>query len=509
MLDKTIRILILDESEEDAQNITKELRNSDLPVLTHRECTREGLEKALEAFKPDLVLSDYTLVSLDGLTAMEILRARRHELPFIFVSWVIHEQSVIDALKKGATDYVFKDQLSRLPLSVHRAIREADERNRLRDTQMKIIEQERLGAIGQMASGIAHDFSNSLMPVLGFTEILLHQPETLKDAAKTHKFLELIHTSAHDAMTIVGRLREFYRARDKAEALHAVNLNELIRQTVLLTQPRWREEKLAQGIEIRLQEDLAEVPDIHGNESALREALTNLIFNAVDALPKGGGISFKTFIEDHRVVLVISDTGIGMSEEVMRKCFEPFFSTKGRGGTGLGLSMVYGVMKRHEAVIDVKSELGRGTSFTLRFPVRKKEAASDPAPPVAGPGKIRKLHVLVVDDEASIREVLSSYLATDGHTSQTAANGLEGLETFKKGSFDLVVTDRAMPEMNGDRMVEKIKEISPRVPVIMVTGFGELMKVKGEHPKGIDIILSKPLLLSSCRAALAKLFQPL
>ncbi len=508
-LDKTIRILILDESEEDAENITRELRNSPLSVLTHRESTREGMERAFESFAPDLVLSDYALVSFDGFTAMEFMRRTRPELPFIFFSWVIHEQSVIDALKKGATDYLFKDQLTRLPLSIHRAIREAEERIRLRQTQKKIIEQERLSAIGQMASGIAHDFSNSLMPVLGFTEILLHQPETLKDEAKTHKFLELIHTSAHDAMNIVGRLREFYRAKDKAEALHAVNLNELVRQTVLLTQPRWRDEKLSQGVEIHVKEALSEVPDIHGNESALREALTNLIFNAVDALPKGGSIAFKSEVEENRVILTVSDNGVGMSEEVARHCFEPFFSTKGRGGTGLGLSMVYGVLKRHEGAIEVKSEPGKGTTFTLRFPIRKKEAhteaVSGAVPPAARIA--RQLHVLVVDDESSIREVLTSYLAADGHTSETAADGREGLELFKKKSFDLVMTDRAMPEMNGDRMVEKIRQISPKVPVIMVTGFGELMKVKGEHPRGVDVILSKPLTLSVCRDAIAKVFS--
>ncbi len=509
-MEKTVRILILDESDQDAQNIITELRNSAIPVLTERACTREDMMKACEEFKPDLVLSDYTLINFDGLSAMEFVRRKYPELPFIFVSWVIHEQSVIDTLKKGGTDYVFKDQLSRLPLSVHRAMREAEERRQLRQTQNKIIEQERLSAIGQMASGIAHDFSNSLMPVLGFAEILLQQPDILKDEGKTRKFLGLIHTSAHDAMNIVGRLREFYRSKEKAELLHPVNLNEVIRQTVLLTQPRWREEKLERGIEIHIREELRDIPEINGNESALREAMTNMIFNAVDALPKGGSIFLKTALEGSQVSLAISDTGVGMSDETARHCFEPFFSTKGRGGTGLGLSMVYGIVKRHEASIEVKSELDKGTTFTLRFPVRKiaedLRGAGKNISPAAG--LLRKLQVLVVDDEAAVREVLTSYLDLDGHASQTAVDGRAALELFQKNKFDLVITDRAMPEMNGDRLVERIKEINPGTPIILVTGFGELMKAKGEHPKGVDLILSKPLTIAVYREAVARLFVP-
>ena len=506
-MDKTIRILILDESEDDAQKIIAELRSSAVPVLTHRVASSMDLEKACNEFGPDLILSDYTLAQYDGLSAMEFVRQQYPEVPFIFVSWVIHEQSVSDALKKGATDYVFKDQLSRLPLSVQRAMREVEEHRKLRQTQRRAIEQERLTAIGQMASGIAHDFSNSLMPVLGFTEILLEQPEILKDSEKTQKFLKLIHTSAQDAMHIVGRLREFYRTADKAEVFHPLDLNQLIHETVLLTQPRWREEKLAQGIQIDVREEQGSIPQILGNESALREALTNLIFNAVDALPKGGEILIKTSGQNHQVEIAISDTGIGMSEEVARHCFEPFFTTKGRAGTGLGLAMVYGVMKRHEGVVEVKSELKKGTTFILRFPNRKiwteSETGEGKADLLSRTPKQPKLHVLVVDDEASVREVLSNYLSSEGHTCETAADGVEGFNLFKKNSFDLVVTDRAMPQLNGDQMAEKIKELSPKTPILMITGFGELMKIKGEHPKSVDKILSKPLTLTAFRQAIA------
>ncbi len=486
-----------------------ELRNSAIPVLIQQASTREAFEKACDEFRPDLILSDYAMVGYDGFSAMELTRQKYPELPFIFVSWVIHEQSVIDTLKKGATDYVFKDQLSRLPLSVHRAIRESEERAQLRETQKKIIEQERLGAIGQMASGIAHDFSNSLMPVLGFSEILLNNPEALNDKEKTFKYLSLIHTSATDAMNIVGRLREFYRSKDKAEALQAVSLNDIVRETVLLTQPRWREQMLAKGTDIIVHEELGQIPDIHGNETALREAMTNLIFNAVDAMPKGGDLVFKTSLEKQHVALTVSDTGTGMTEEVARRCLEPFFSTKGRGGTGLGLSMVYGVVKRHEGTIEIKTEPNKGTLFKMRFPVKRSDAQGDarhPDSPPASYAAVPKLRVLVVVDVKGVHEVLKGYLALDGHAVLTAENGRAGFELFKKEKFDLVVTDRAMPEMNGDEMVEQIKLVSPSVPVIMVTGFGELMKVKGEHPKGVDIILSKPLTLSAFRGAVSRIF---
>jgi CheY-like chemotaxis protein len=200
----------------------------------------------------------------------------------------------------------------------------------------------------------------------------------------------------------------------------------------------------------------------------------------------------------------VSDTGAGMDEETKQRCLEPFYSTKGKGGTGLGLAMVYGVMRRHEGTIEVRSQLGKGTTFVLQFPI-KKTASTNGAKPALPSGPLtKKLRVLVVDDESMVREVLTEYLSGDGHSVETAPDGRLGLKLFTEKKFDLVITDRAMPEMGGDQMSAEIKKIAKDVPLIMLTGFGELMKAKDEIPAGVDYLLSKPLTFEAYREALAK-----
>jgi PAS domain S-box-containing protein len=386
-------------------------------------------------------------------------------------------------------------------------LRHLKTQNELQKTQQKIIKQERLAAIGQMSSGIAHDFSNALMPVLGFSEILLNHPEYLKDLERVRNYLKMINTSARDAMHIVGGLREFYRTKEKEESLLPLNLNKVVEQAILLTQPKWKQESSVKGVQINVEMDLSPLPDMIGNEAALREALTNLIFNAVDAMPKGGTITFKSQSEEGQLCLEISDTGTGMSEELRHRCFEPFFSTKGRGGTGLGLAMVYGVVRRHEGSIDLKSQEGKGSTFVIRLPIRNPASGENNNKKIISPAEklIQKLSVLVVDDESMVRDVLRDYLNGDGHEVVTANDGVEALSLFKQKKFDLVITDRAMPEMNGDQLADSIKKISPQTPLIMLTGFGELMKAKEECPKGVDKLISKPLTFEGYREALAHL----
>ncbi|MBF8257310.1 MAG: hypothetical protein HW375_2217, partial [Anaerolineales bacterium] len=242
----------------------------------------------------------------------------------------------------------------------------------LRRTQEHVSRQERLKSLGQMASGIAHDFNNALVPVAGYTELLLERPDQLQDKDRTLRYLRLILTGVRDAASVVGRLREFYRRREAGEKFHAVDLNQLIEQVIALTRPKWRDEALARGCDIEVTAELQPVPSMLGNESELREMLTNVIFNAVDAMPKGGGITIRTLGILHgaetagspaadpptQVSLEVSDTGIGMTEDVRQRCLEPFFSTKGERGSGLGLAMVYGTVKRHRGTLDLNSAVG-------------------------------------------------------------------------------------------------------------------------------------------------------
>ncbi|MFQ5897234.1 MAG: ATP-binding protein [Candidatus Methylomirabilia bacterium] len=372
----------------------------------------------------------------------------------------------------------------------------------LESTQQQIIQQERLRALGQMASGIAHDFNNALSPILGFSELLLIDPEHLDNKEKVTEYLRIMNTASRDAANVVSRLREFYRPREENEILRPVDLSQLAEQSIQLTQPRWKDQALAGGITIRIETDLQKVPPVAGNEADLREVLTNLIFNAVDAIPESGTITLRARPDGEHAVLEVSDTGTGMTEEVRQRCLEPFFSTKENRGTGLGLSMVYGIIQRHQGTIDIESEPGKGTTFIIRLPVQTEQVAGDAKPEARAPS--RRLRVLVVDDEPLVCRVMTDYLTSDGHTVETATNGREALEKFRAGQFDLVVTDQGMPEMSGDRLAAAIKRLAPDKPVILVTGFGKTAKADDDKPADVDFIVSKPVPLTALRQALAK-----
>jgi nitrogen-specific signal transduction histidine kinase/ActR/RegA family two-component response regulator len=369
----------------------------------------------------------------------------------------------------------------------------------LKSAQQRVIQQERLRALGGMASGIAHDFNNALVGILGLSELLLHRPENLEDREKTRRYVEMINTTAKDAGNIVNRLREFYRHREGRETFNVVDLNQLVEEAISLTEPVWKAQAEAKDIPIAVQKDLQKIPAIVGDASELREALTNLIFNAIDAMPRGGTISIRTRLDGGQVLLEVGDTGIGMTEEVRQRCLEPFFTTKGAHGTGLGLSMVYGIVQRHRGTIDIESEVNKGTTLMIRIP-------QPSAPPVSAarprpPEVLQHLHVLVVDDEPLVRKVIGEYLKIDGHTVETADGGRDGLEKFHNGRFDLVVVDRAMPDMNGDQVAKAIKSVNSTVPVVMLTGFGAMMEDIDEKPAHVDLVVGKPVTISGLRAA--------
>jgi CheY-like chemotaxis protein/anti-sigma regulatory factor (Ser/Thr protein kinase) len=273
----------------------------------------------------------------------------------------------------------------------------------------------------------------------------------------------------------------------------------------LITQPKWKTQAQANGVMINILTDLQDIPLISGKESELREVLTNLIFNAVDAMTKNGIISLHTRAEGKNIILEVSDSGIGMTEEIKKRCFELFFSTKDDAGTGLGLPIAYGIIQRHKGTIEVESERGKGTKFIINLPITTEKQSENKLK--ATKNNIRPLRILIVDDEKPIQRILSLFLTADGHTFELASNGLEGLEKFKSGKFDLVITDKAMPDMGGDKLADYIKQIMPKMPIIMITGFGNIMEASGEIPKNIDCLVSKPLIMDELRKALAETIQ--
>jgi PAS domain S-box-containing protein len=372
----------------------------------------------------------------------------------------------------------------------------------LKDTQQRVIQHERLRALGQMASGIAHDFNNQLGLILGYSDLLLHQPGMLDDRGVVTEALETVHTAARDAAAVVHGLRAFYRPADDADdARGPVDLAKLLEQVVALTQPRWRDQALARGVGIEIDLDARPVPPIRGGEAELREALINVVFNAVDAMPAGGRLGLRTASDGDRVSVEIADTGVGIPDAVRARIFEPFFTTKGEFGTGLGLAMVHGIVERHRGTVEVESAPDRGTTFVLRFPVL---AAGTPATPQSRPeGDVAPCRVLVVDDEPRLRDLAAQMLAAAGHDVRCAADGPEALDLMHGAHFDAVVTDMAMPGMNGAELARAVKAGWPDTAVVLLTGFGGLMNAAGEIPSGVDVVLGKPAGEADLRRALA------
>ncbi len=369
----------------------------------------------------------------------------------------------------------------------------------LRVTQQQIIQQERMHALGTMASGIAHDLNNGLSIILGYGDMLLTDENQFPTGSTSRRELEKIVLAGHDNAELVKRLGEFYRPRNTREAQQAVNLNELIEEAIALTAPRWQAQANGGGKTIRIKKDFDEVPKIGGMPTELREVMTNLIFNAVDAMPYGGRLCFRTSGKRGRVRFQISDNGTGMDEETCRKCIEPFFTTKGAHGSGLGLAMSHGIIRRHGATFEIESEIGKGTTFTIYFPVLKEELG----PALAFSGRIiEKLRILVVDDQPAILEIVRAYLEEDHHIVATALNAREAMQKFCLERFDLVITDRAMPGGNGDELAASIKQLGPLGPIIMLTGFADLIVYSDQSSKNVDLVLSKPARLDDLRRAI-------
>lgn len=384
-----------------------------------------------------------------------------------------------------------------------------DANEELRKAQQAMMAQERLRALGEMASGMAHDIGNALSPIVGYTDLLLNEEDNLSERAR--RFLETIKTAGSDIERTVGRMKDFYRRRDEREELVPVDLNGAVAQVIDLTRPRWRDLSQGKGILVEVRNELqADLPKIMGVESEVRDGVTNLILNSVDAMPRGGAIALRTWATTEKVVLEVRDQGTGMDEETCRRCLEPFYSTKGKKGTGLGLAIVFGAMERHNGQVQIQSKVGEGTAIRLIFPRLDTEPTVEASQAVVAPPGLRPLRILYIDDEPSVCELVQEILGADGHTTDLAASGQVGLDAFHAAAeagepYDAVITDLGMPHLDGREVARIIKSGSPETPVILLTAWAKEVKTQQGAPEGVDAILRKPPKAEELRVALTDL----
>ncbi|MDQ3919246.1 MAG: ATP-binding protein [Acidobacteriota bacterium] len=379
----------------------------------------------------------------------------------------------------------YKTYLKNIETSVAQAEQAARERMREHYAQM-----EKLSALGELASGVAHNFNNTLTGILARAQLMLDAT----DPREIRRGLRIIIQTAEDGAKTVKRIQDFARQRRDQDFV-PIDVDQLMLEVAEITRPRWKDRAEAENVHIKLVRQIGSNAVIMGDAGELREVLVNMVFNAVDAMPQGGTLTLSTRELGEDVEIRVTDTGTGMSEEVRAKVFDPFFTTKGKAGMGLGLSVSYGIIRRHEGQVEVASEVGRGTTFRVRLP-KAGAAASLPAESVPTPElparDVRSLRILVVDDEDYVRELLSDILEREGCEVTLAAEGREALRLYEAGEFDAVFTDVGLPGMSGWELARAVRERDSEVALAVITGWGDEVSHEERDAAQADWVVPKP-----------------
>lgn len=373
---------------------------------------------------------------------------------------------------------------------------------KLHESQTMLIHSEKMKAIGDLASGVAHDFNNLLGIIAGRAQLLQLQATD----QKIKNGLDVILKAAMDGADTVKRLQDFAKKKVEDNA-SAIDVNMIIEDVIQLTQTKWKDISQQKGIKIDIVRVFDKLPIVYGSGSELREILTNLILNSVDAMPNGGTITIKTKNLDRLYCIEIEDTGVGIPADILPKIFNPFYTTKGERGTGLGLSMVKALVSKRQGEISVQSEVGVGTKFTITFPklnIDKGQNLQNDTSQTFNSQLTSDYSILIIDDEEEIRLLLAEILQQTGYNVSVAKDGPEGLEKFRNSNIDIVFTDLGMPEMNGWKVAKEIKKIKPNTPVILISGWGRDLKNQDITNTGVDFLAEKPFHIDEILQILSK-----
>jgi signal transduction histidine kinase/CheY-like chemotaxis protein len=406
-------------------------------------------------------------------------------LPFIGVIYFTY----LTYLKNIETSAAQAEQAERhvAELSHHIA-----EQERLRQQFSQL---EKLSALGELASGVAHDFNNTLAGILGRAQLMLRTD----DPDKLMRGLQIIIKTAEDGAKTVKRIQDFARQRRDHDFV-PVAVDQLLFDVGEMTRPRWKDHAEANNVYIRLNMQINSNSLVRGDESELREVLVNMVFNAVDAMPAGGTLTLATHEAGDHLVVSVSDTGCGMTPEVRSRIFDPFFTTKGKAGNGLGLAVSYGIIHRHEGEIEVETEPGCGSTFKIKLPIsegllKEPEATTETpfvAPTLSLVAETSRARILVVDDEDHVRELLCEMIQSEGCEAIAASNGADALALLEAGNFDAVFTDIGMPGMSGWELARAIRARDAQLPLAVVTGWGDAVGSDEQKAAQVNWVVTKP-----------------
>lgn len=520
-LDRPIRLLIIEDSQDDADLDVLELRRGGIRTEPLRVDTAAALEKALATQEWDLIIADYSLPGFTGLDALQIVKSRGLDIPFILVSGTIGEELAVAAMRAGVQDYLMKENLSRLVPVVTRELQECELRKRHRAAQVELLrsqeklqQSQKLEAIGRLAGGISHDFNNLLTVISGYNDMTMASMEPSNPLLAN---LEQIKSSVAKAASLTRQLLAF--SRKQVLMPQIIDLNTVVHDMFRLLKPLIRED-------IRLSISAAQdMGKVKADPGQIQQVIMNLVLNARDAMPEGGELYLSTnqawlnhpvgvidsdFRPGPYAVLSVRDTGMGMDKDTLTRIFEPFFTTKESGkGTGLGLSMVYGILSQSGGQIKVSSEPGTGTSIEVYLPLARPEdnPPLEKTQPVEALASREGHSVLLVEDDESLRGMVKKILEANGYRVRDCRNGQDALEVAEKEeAIDLLFTDLVMPDMGGLQLAKAILPRHPEASLLCMSGYAEgtefPAEIAGRNPNFLPKPFTTDQLLGMARNAL-------
>ncbi len=495
-----LRTLIVEDSADDALLAIRHMEIGNYQIVHEIVQTAEKMTLSLKEKSWDVILCDYQMPHFNGFEALEILKRSGLDIPFIIISGTIGEEIAVECMKAGADDYLIKGHLTRLIPAIERGLREAKNRSARIELERELLQSQKFESLGTLASGIAHDFNNILAIILGYSSLgeqgaMTHQPDLIK-------CFESISLASQRGALLVSQLLTF--ARKTETVFQSTKVNTLILETTSLFSETFPK---TISISTHLQKD---IPSIVADISQLHQILMNLCINARDAMPTGGTLTIATLLLDNAIVkskyskaiarqyleIKISDTGSGMDENTKRKIFDPFFTTKEPGkGTGLGLALVHSIIENHHGMIDVESELGKGTTFHLYFPIEESVIEfTEPAQNVRDMAYEGKETVLLIEDEVLIVDMVQTVLMGKGYNVLHARDGEEGIAMFSRlhKEIAVVILDYGLPKLRGDEVALRMKTMDPKVKIIVMSGFFD-PEIKTNMTRiGVNRFIQKP-----------------